>query len=68
MGAVGLIAPMFISKLRMLVPLSAIGLAFVMIGAMITHIGRGEPIYTNLVLLAMAALTAYWRKDFFKST
>ena len=63
LGAIGIMAPMFIKKLQKLVPIAAIGLALVMVGAAVTHIGRGEPIIVNLVLLALCALTAFWRKD-----
>jgi len=67
LGAVGLILPMILNKFKILVPVAAIGLALTMIGAIITHIGRNEPIAVNLVLLVLASLTAWWRKGFIKS-
>lgn len=67
LGAIGLIVPMFVAKFRMLVPVSAIGLALIMVGAMITHLGRNEPIFANVILLVLALLTAWWRRSFFKS-
>jgi len=67
LGAIGLIVPMFIAKFRMLVPISALGLALVMVGAMITHLGRNEPIFMNIVLLALVLLTAWWRRSFLKN-
>jgi hypothetical protein len=66
LGAIGLIVPMFIPKMRMLVPIAAIGLALTMIGAAITHIGRGEPFVPNIVLFLLAVLVFWWRKDLLK--
>lgn len=66
LGALGLIIPMFVGKLKMLVPISAIGLALVMVGATITHIGRDEPVMVSVLLLVLALLTAWFRKDLFK--
>jgi uncharacterized membrane protein YphA (DoxX/SURF4 family) len=66
LGAIGLIIPMFTKKYQKLVPLAAIGLALVMLGAMITHLIRGESIVVNLILMTFAVLTAYWRKDIIK--
>lgn len=67
LGALGLILPMILKKFKVLVPVAAIGLALAMIGAIITHIGRDEPIAVNLVLLVLTSLTAWWRRGFFKS-
>jgi len=66
LGAFGLILPMFIPKLRVLVPIAAIGLALIMVGAMITHLGRGESIIINIILLALSAYIAWSRSEFFK--
>lgn len=62
LGAIGLIVPMFIGKFRKLVPLAAVGLGLMMIGAAITHMMRGEPIVINLILMAAAFAIAYWRR------
>ena len=65
LGALGLIIPMFVGKLKMLVPISAIGLALIMVGAAITHIGREEPVMVPIILFVLAALTAWFRRDLF---
>ena len=63
-GAVGLIAPAVTGIMPMLTPAAAGGLALTMVGAAITHIGRGE--YANiippLVLLALCLFVAYGRR------
>lgn len=63
LAAIGLILPMLTNILPVLTPLAAIGLILTMIGAMITHLRRGENsmIVINLVLLALAAFVAYGR-------
>lgn len=61
LGAIGLIAPMFVKRFQFLVPVAAICLAIVMVLAAVVHMGRGEPIIPNLVLFALAVLVAYWR-------
>lgn len=66
LGALGLILPMLFKKLPFLVPASAIGLALTMIVAMLFHINRGEPVWTNLVLLALCGLVVWIRKDLLK--
>ena len=65
LGALGLIIPMFVGKLKMLVPISAIGLALIMVGAAITHIGREEPVMVPIILFVLAAFTAWFRRDLF---
>lgn len=66
LGALGLIIPMFIVKLRVLVPVAAIGLALTMIGAIITHLGRDESITINIILFVLSAYIAWSRSGFFK--
>ena len=66
LGALGLIIPMFVAKLRVLVPVAAIGLALTMIGAIITHLGRDESITINIILFALAAYIAWSRSGFIK--
>lgn len=68
LGAIGLIIPMFVTKLKMLVPVAAIGIALVMVGAIVTHLGRNEPIYVNAILFILTALVAWWRRDYFRRT
>ena len=67
LGALGLIIPMFVAKLKVLVPVAAIGLALTMIGAIITHLGRDESVTINIILFALAAYIAWSRSGFFKS-
>ena len=63
LAAVGLILPAVLDIVPVLVPLAAVGLVLVMIGAIITHTRRHElpPIAANLVLLVLAALVAWGR-------
>jgi VIT1/CCC1 family predicted Fe2+/Mn2+ transporter len=65
LGALGLNAPYVIKKLpRVLVPAAAAGLALTMIGAIATHITRGDPapsVVITTVLFAMAATLAFKR-------
>jgi hypothetical protein len=60
-AAVGMIASLFVPSLAMLMPLAALGLAFVMAGAIATHLRREEyPIIVgNLVYLGLALYVAY---------
>ncbi len=63
LGALGLILPAVTGILPILTPLAASGLALIMVGAMITHLRRGEfsAIIANLVLFALAVFVAYGR-------
>lgn len=63
LGALGLILPALLGVAEVLVPLAAIGLALVMVGAAITHARRKEPkmIAVNLVLLVLAVVVAWAR-------
>ncbi len=63
MAAIGLILPFLTGILPVLTPLAAVGLVLTMIGAMITHVRRGEypGLVANLVLLALALFVAYGR-------
>ncbi len=63
LGAVGLVAPMLTGIQPWLTPLAAAGLALTMLGAMITHLRRGETpmIAVNAVLLLLAGFVAYGR-------
>jgi uncharacterized membrane protein YphA (DoxX/SURF4 family) len=63
LAAVGLILPFLTGILPVLTPLAAVGLILVMLGAIYTHVRRGEaPIaVANLVLLVLAAFVAYGR-------
>lgn len=63
LAAVGLILPAVLDIAPFLVPLAAIGLAVVMIGAIFTHLRRGETksITGNVVYLALAIFVAWGR-------
>lgn len=63
LGALGLILPPVTGIATFLVPLAATGLAIVMVGAVITHIKRGEnqTVVINSVLAAMALFVAVGR-------
>jgi hypothetical protein len=63
LAAVGLILPAALDIAPLLVPLAAVGLIAMMIGAALTHARRRETpfIAVNLVLLALAAVVAWGR-------
>jgi uncharacterized membrane protein YphA (DoxX/SURF4 family) len=63
LAAVGLILPALLDIAPILVPLSALGLVFMMIGAVITHVRRKEipQAVPALVLLVLAAIVAWGR-------
>ncbi len=65
LGGIGILLPMILKKLRAFVPLAGVGLALTMIGAIITHLGRGENemIIPNIVLLALSVFVVIGRKD-----
>lgn len=63
LAAIGLILPAALGIAPILVPLAALGVALLMVGAMITHLRRGEtqPIAVNVIILALAVLVAWQR-------
>lgn len=63
LAAVGLILPAVLGIALVLVPLAAIGLSVVMVGAIFTHLRRGEvkSIMGNVVYLALAIFVAWGR-------
>jgi hypothetical protein len=63
LGAIGLIAPAVTHIAPILVPLAAVGLAFVMVGAAVVHARRRETpnILVNVALFAMAIFVAWGR-------
>jgi uncharacterized membrane protein YphA (DoxX/SURF4 family) len=63
LAAIGLILPAATGIAPILTPLAAVGLVLVMIGAIITHLRRGEyqMIVANAVLLILAAVVAWGR-------
>lgn len=63
LAAIGLILPAALGIAPVLVPLAALGLCLVMIGAVVTHTRRKESqvIPVNLVLLVLAAVVVWGR-------
>lgn len=63
LAAVGLIVPALVGIAEILVPLAAVGVVLLMVGAAITHARRREyqMVPVNLVLLALAAVVAWGR-------
>jgi uncharacterized membrane protein YphA (DoxX/SURF4 family) len=62
-AAIGLILPPLTKIAPILAPLAALGLALIMVGAIITHARRKEPqgIAVNVVLLLLAAFVVWGR-------
>ena len=63
LAAMGLILPAVLDIAPVLVPLAAVGLVLLMVGAIITHLRRHEAqtIVVPLALLALAVLVAWGR-------
>ena len=63
LGAVGLVLPAALHIAPILVPLAAVGLALVMVGAVVVHARRKEPmnIVVNVVLIVLAVIVAWGR-------
>ena len=66
LGVLGLVLPLFLKKYYKLVPISALALAALMVGAIITHVNRDEPIYMNIAILVLTLLVFWWHKDWLK--
>ncbi|PCH99185.1 MAG: hypothetical protein COB85_00510 [Bacteroidetes bacterium] len=67
LGVIGLNLPFLLKKYKKVVPIASAGLALTMIGAIVTHVGRGENPGPVFVLLAFAIFVTYARKDLLKS-
>jgi uncharacterized membrane protein YphA (DoxX/SURF4 family) len=63
LGAIGLVVPAVVHVAPILVPLAAVGLAVVMIGAGVVHARRKETpmVAMNAVLLVLAVFVAWGR-------
>jgi uncharacterized membrane protein YphA (DoxX/SURF4 family) len=63
LGAIGLVLPAAVHIAPILVPLAAVGLALVMVGAVVVHARRNETVNVavNLVLIALAVFVAWGR-------
>jgi hypothetical protein len=57
-GAIGVILPIALNVLPVLSPIAALGLAVLQAGAFVVHVRRGEKPYLNMVIFALAGLTA----------
>jgi hypothetical protein len=63
LAAIGLIVPAAVGSASALVPLAAMGVVLLMVGATITHLRRHEPqvLIVNLTILGLAAFVAWGR-------
>jgi uncharacterized membrane protein YphA (DoxX/SURF4 family) len=63
LGAIGLVLPAAVHIAPILVPLAAVGLVLVMVGAAVVHARRNETmnVAVNLVLIALAIFVAWGR-------
>jgi DoxX-like family len=63
LAAIGLVLPAALDVVPVLVPLAAVGLVALMIGAAVTHARRRETpmIAVNVVLLVLAVVVAWGR-------
>lgn len=59
LGAVGLIVPGLTGIAPILVPIAAVGLALVMLGAVVTHLRRGDGWGAASLPLVLALLSAF---------
>ncbi len=64
LGGLGLILPAVTRIMPQLVPLAALGLVLIMLGAIVFHVGRGEyqQLASNLVWLAVNGFIAWGRR------
>jgi uncharacterized membrane protein YphA (DoxX/SURF4 family) len=65
LAAIGLIVPAALDIVPDLVPVAAIGLVVLMLGAAVTHLRRKESqmVAVNVVVIALAAFVAWGRFD-----
>jgi VIT1/CCC1 family predicted Fe2+/Mn2+ transporter len=63
LGAIGLVLPAAVHIAPIVVPLAAVGLALVMVGAVAVHTRRKETmnVVVNVVLIALAVFVAWGR-------
>ena len=63
LGAIGLVVPAWTGIAPVLTPIAAVGFMALMVGAMFTHLRRGEPkvIIANGLLFLLAAFIAWGR-------
>jgi len=65
LAAIGLILPAALDIVPDLVPVAAVGLVVLMLGAVVTHLRRkeGQMVVVNVVVIALAAFVAWGRFD-----
>ena len=70
LGVVGLLLPYLTKRLKMLVPIAAIALAITLAGGVFTHVLRGENFAPPFILMIIALIVAFGRKEMlrFKTT
>jgi len=70
LAAVGLILPAALDIAPVLVPLAAVGVALLMVGAVITHLRRHEAqaLVVNVALLVLAVVVAWGRFGYFSTS
>jgi hypothetical protein len=63
LAAIGLIVPALAGTAQFLVPVAAVGLVLLMLGAMVVHLRRHEAkdMVSGIVLLALAVVVAWGR-------
>jgi uncharacterized membrane protein YphA (DoxX/SURF4 family) len=63
LGAIGLILPWALNIMPRLTPLAAAGLTIIMLGAVVTHLSRGEIAQTipTVIITALGAFVVYAR-------
>jgi len=61
LAAIGLILPAALDIAPVFVPLAAAGLVVVMIGAIVVHVRRKEPVIPQALLLVLAAVVVWGR-------
>lgn len=63
LAGVGLVLPAALDIAPVLVPMAAVGLVLLMVGAMVTHLRRHEAsaVVVNLAILALAVFVAWGR-------
>lgn len=65
LGAIGLILPSALRIKPILTPLAALGILVIMILAIFQHLSKGEPIVSNIVMIALSAFVAWGRYKVF---
>ena len=67
LGVIGMNLPYLLKKYKQLVPLAAGGLALTMLGAVVTHMMRGEDFIPPLAILLIALIVTYSRRGLLRT-